>query len=32
VLAKDPEGAALLQLLHGEDPFALTSRVRTVWR
>jgi len=24
--------AALLQLLHGEDPFALTSRVRTVWR
>jgi superfamily II DNA or RNA helicase len=32
VLAKDPEGAALLELLHGEDPFAVTSRVRTVWR
>jgi hypothetical protein len=32
VLAKDPEGASLLELLRGEDPFALTSRVRTVWR
>jgi superfamily II DNA or RNA helicase len=32
VLAKDPEGQALLDLLRGEDPFALTSRVRTVWR
>jgi len=32
VLGKDPEGAALLELLRGEDPFALTSRVRTVWR
>ena len=32
VLAKDPEGAALLELLQGEDPFAVTSRLRTVWR
>lgn len=32
VLAKDPEGSALLDLLRGEDPFAVTSRVRTVWR
>ncbi len=32
VLAKDPEGAALLELLRGEDPFAVTSRIRTVWR
>ncbi|HWH30846.1 MAG TPA: DEAD/DEAH box helicase family protein [Mycobacteriales bacterium] len=26
------EGQALLDLLRGADPFALTSRVRTVWR
>lgn len=32
VLAKDPEGSALLDLLRGEDPFAVTSRLRTVWR
>ena len=32
VLAKDPEGSALLELLRGEDPFAVTSRIRTVWR
>ena len=32
VLAKDPEGSALVDLLRGEDPFALTSRLRTVWR
>ena len=32
VLAKDPEGSALLELLRGEDPFAVTSRLRTVWR
>jgi hypothetical protein len=32
VLAKDPEGTAVLELLRGEDPFALTSRLRTVWR
>ena len=31
VLAKDPEGSALLELLRGEDPFAVTSRLRTVW-
>jgi superfamily II DNA or RNA helicase len=32
VPAKDPEGSALLDLLRGEDPFAVTSRLRTVWR
>ena len=32
VLTKDPEGSALLELLRGEDPFAVTSRIRTVWR
>lgn len=32
VLAKDPEGSALVDLLRGEDPFAVTSRLRTVWR
>jgi len=32
VLAKDPEGSALVELLRGEDPFAVTSRIRTVWR
>ncbi|MCW2614313.1 MAG: hypothetical protein JWN08_1307, partial [Frankiales bacterium] len=32
VLAKDPEGASLLELLRGEDPFAVTSRLRTTWR
>ncbi len=32
VRAKDPEGSALLDLLRGEDPFAVTSRLRTVWR
>ncbi|MEX2291376.1 MAG: DEAD/DEAH box helicase family protein [Mycobacteriales bacterium] len=32
VLAKDAEGFALLDLLRGEDPFTLTSRLRTVWR
>lgn len=32
VLAKDPEGSALVDLLRGEDPFAITSRLRTVWR
>ena len=32
VRAADPEGLALLELLHGADPFELTSAVRTVWR
>jgi hypothetical protein len=32
VRATDPEGLALLDLLRGADPFALTSRLRTVWR
>ncbi|MGI8536937.1 MAG: DEAD/DEAH box helicase family protein, partial [Mycobacteriales bacterium] len=32
VRTRDPEGAALLELLRGEDPFAVTSRLRTVWR
>ena len=32
VLATDPEGQSLVELLRGEDPFALTTRVRTVWR
>jgi len=32
VLARDPEGAALLELLRGEDPFCVTSRLRTTWR
>jgi hypothetical protein len=32
VRATDPEGVALLELLRGADPFALTSRLRTVWR
>jgi hypothetical protein len=32
VAGRDPEGQALLELLRGADPFALTSRVRTVWR
>lgn len=32
VLVKDPEGSALLELLRGEDPFSVTSRLRTVWR
>ncbi len=32
VPTRAPEGAALLQLLRGEDPFALTSQLRTVWR
>ena len=32
VLARDPEGASLLELLRGEDPFAVTSRLRTTWR
>jgi hypothetical protein len=32
VRSTDPEGAALLELLRGADPFALTSRLRTVWR
>jgi hypothetical protein len=31
VLATDPEGRSLVELLRGEDPFALTTRVRTVW-
>jgi hypothetical protein len=31
VLATDPEGLSLVELLRGEDPFALTTRVRTVW-
>ncbi len=32
VRGSDPEGAALLDLLRGEDPFAVTSRLRTTWR
>jgi hypothetical protein len=32
VRASDPEGVVLLDLLRGADPFALTSRLRTVWR
>lgn len=32
VPARDPEGAGLLDLLRGADPFAVTSRLRTVWR
>jgi hypothetical protein len=32
VHSADPEGAALLDLLRGADPFAVTSRLRTVWR
>ncbi len=32
VSTKDGEGAALLELLRGTDPFALTSRLRTLWR
>ena len=32
VLARDPEGAALLELLQGQDPFGVTTRLRTVWR
>jgi len=32
VRSSTPEGAALLELLRGADPFALTSRLRTVWR
>jgi hypothetical protein len=32
VLARDPEGVSLLELLQGEDPFAVTTRTRTVWR
>jgi hypothetical protein len=31
VLATDPEGRSLVDLLRGEDPFELTTRVRTVW-
>jgi hypothetical protein len=31
VLATDPEGRSLVELLRGEDPFELTTRVRTVW-
>ena len=31
VLASDEEGRALSELLRGEDPFALTTRLRTVW-
>ncbi len=31
VLATDPEGRSLVELLRGEDPFAITTRVRTVW-
>jgi hypothetical protein len=31
VLATDPEGRSLVELLQGEDPFELTTRVRTVW-
>lgn len=32
VRSTEPEGAALLDLLRGADPFAVTSRLRTVWR
>ncbi|HVM27949.1 MAG TPA: DNA or RNA helicase of superfamily II, partial [Mycobacteriales bacterium] len=32
VRAGEPEGEALLDLLRGADPFAVTSRLRTVWR
>ena len=32
VRARDPEGLALLDLLHGADPFEVTSQLRTVWR
>lgn len=32
VRSAEPEGQALLALLHGADPFALTTRLRTVWR
>jgi superfamily II DNA or RNA helicase len=32
VRSTDPEGAALLDLLRGADPFCVTSRLRTVWR
>jgi superfamily II DNA or RNA helicase len=31
VLATDPEGRSLVELLRGEDPFGLTTRVRAVW-
>jgi hypothetical protein len=31
VLATDPEGRSLVELLRGEDPFALTTRIRTLW-
>ena len=31
VLASDPEGSALVELLRGQDPFAVTTRPRTVW-
>ena len=29
---KEPEGGSLLELLRGEDPFGVTSRLRTTWR
>ncbi len=32
VRTSEPEGAALVELMRGEDPFAVTSRLRTVWR
>ena len=32
VLARDPEGASLLELLQGKDPFSVVTRLRTVWR
>jgi hypothetical protein len=31
VLASDEEGSALVELLRGEDPFGVTTRLRTVW-
>jgi len=31
VLATDPEGSSLVELLRGEDPFALRTRARTRW-
>jgi 2-keto-4-pentenoate hydratase/2-oxohepta-3-ene-1,7-dioic acid hydratase in catechol pathway len=27
-----PEGAGVLTVQHGDDPFAVTTQIRTLWR
>jgi hypothetical protein len=30
--SQDPEGQAVIEVQRGEDPFAVTTQMRTLWR